>query len=279
MLWPKMMMVAAAVMGGAQACADDPTGEQSAPADKAKVAAAMKQPVGSVRLQVSGLLAQAIARARMVVLDSAPVFSGTLELRPKACEPDNPGVADVALDFNLTDPAGTTCVFQVLMTKGSKGQIVPAVDVPYCPDGEPVFELKEGSAVFTGTRPVGKGKRSRAGAPGTWFAIEIEGDKEYHYLLSDDAADEYVVSTTKNDGSSDWKMLTHASRAQYIMVDSAGNIDQKNLSDEPDRQAAWNDLRAIADKCPAPPKTIDARIVALLRDLYKKEGKFLQPVK
>ncbi|MFN7021478.1 MAG: hypothetical protein ACK4WH_09145 [Phycisphaerales bacterium] len=232
------------------------------------------KPETPARLEVTGDFAKAIVEARGIRLLGEPKFVGHIELRPKTCDPEAPDVSEtvVAFDLSAATEDGAMCVFQVLLTKGSKGRIVASKDVPHCPAGEPVFELTEGSAVLAGTRPVGKGRRSRAGAPGTWFAIEIVGDKEYHYLLSDDAEDAYTVEGTDQYGTkvSD-DLLTNPTREYFLTVMLDGTMTKEKLDDHPDRLAARNTFLTIAQNCPAPLKEIDREVIAAFRRIIKEK--------
>jgi len=100
---------------------------------------------------------------------------------------------NIAFDFKIKHPQSSLnepaefCVFSVLVGDASvsKGAIVPAKGVPEVEDKEPVYEVRTGYALTGGTWPAAKGKRSRGGAPGTQFALEIDAQgNERYYLLN-----------------------------------------------------------------------------------------------
>ncbi|MCC6322632.1 MAG: hypothetical protein IT438_14480 [Phycisphaerales bacterium] len=218
----------------------------------------------------ANLLAKAMASAYKT---GGTPFEGALKLRPTVCDPTNGEVADTALDFNLTVPIGEMCVFQALMTKGSEGNIVPADGIPYCTDNEPVFELTKGAVVVSGTRPVAKGRRGRAGAPGTWWAIEIDPSTqvEYFYLLSQENTHEITVKTTKTSGGIEEKPLKYAtSPNDYLEVAVDGTITPKALAG--DRLAARDKFRAMAETCKPPESFIDKAVIQKYVELLLEQA-------
>lgn len=202
------------VMGMAGCDPEGEGGRPGAPAVPGKTASAppaAAEPFTIVytaeRLKQLGVVRRSEGDREFISLRGAPPEARTarFEIRPLVLKNDclpatYPGSSlppKLRMGFNLAsrDEIEDPCVFDLLMgpeeaCKGTFAASEKDIDI-IVKAGEPMYAAKTGYAILGGKNPVVRGRRSRAGAPGTWMALKIEGDdpkmegyREVYFLLN-----------------------------------------------------------------------------------------------
>ena len=144
----------------------------------------------------------------------------------------------INIDMDGFDPKDKI-VFRVLVGPVGEGagMMVPAdAKCPNLQVNEPVYSALNGWTILGGYMPAARGRRSRAGAPGTQFAIESVGVKEdqtdvdRYYLLSQpysqDPPPPQQQPSVAVIGDNDSSVYSLKDRDYYIEVDSTGKISK-----------------------------------------------------
>src|SRR5262249_14107260 len=135
-----------------------------------------------------------------------------------------------------TDPAIFEAVVGAVVgqDKLGRGEMVTAEkDDDPIQIGDPIYRASSGHVLMGGRMPVVRGKRSRAAAPGTQFALELDPVKKVdrYYMLSKELGDKVKVFSEFD--HSRWKMLEYAPQHPdvYLEVDEQGVLG--NVTDVP----------------------------------------------
>lgn len=215
----------------------------------------------SITWKIGGTLAKILAEAdgaRPGVGEAAVEYEGSAEKVPLTLKPEPPKI-DTGFEpddhkWQARAPhrndGGDWCVYEIITgPKGNHtGNWTTAKDIPELLDNEQVYQVEKGYGLFGGNWPSARGRRSRAGAPGTQFALEVapgENGSDFYYLLSSGADDAVRICS----GASGWTCDTLKDRNKYIEVKSDGTIvpakDIPTDSADP-RRKFYENAKAIA---------------------------------
>lgn len=202
-------------MIGLVGCSEEPeSGDPNAPAVPAKTASAPPAAADAFtivytreRLERLGMLKRGLSEREYQALWSAPpeVGRARLEIGPlefqSGCLPATiprdamPVMCKVGFNLASRPQIPDPCVFNVMMGPAGKAHgtfMVSETSIDEIVEaGEPVYAVMSGYVITGGKNPVVRGRRSRAGAPGTWMALKLEGEdpnqesyREVYFLLN-----------------------------------------------------------------------------------------------
>ncbi len=205
-----------------------------------------KSPVGGLRVTYtaqrlrdigfSAKLVEDLGKARVGADTLTGAYTALVNLWPlptmtSACEADlkaanfMPMNMKVGFEIEGLKP-GDSLVFQVLVgpVGSGFGKLVPSdgTGPTNVKESEPMYNAMNGWAILGGKMPAARGRRSRAGAPGTQFAIELEGtpggpdEIERYYLLN--LADTAKPPQVDVIGDHDAAVVSLVDRDRYIEV-------------------------------------------------------------
>ncbi len=247
-------IVAALAVVGTMATLGAIAGEHRAQADPGS------QSRGEISLRLTGKQAEQLK----AVFPPMPPggYPGEVQMRPLTCtEPGAPpslNLSNVAFDFSISHPplppstVSKLCVFSVIVGEAgvASGAIVPAKDVPEVEEKEPMYEVQVGYALVGGTWPAAKARRSRAGAPGTQFALELDTDgTERYYLLNAQPGHKVRIHA---DGATEVVLFSNSDYIEMLPGDTQPVL-RALASDLTGKRKAFHDLAvAAAARCGLP---------------------------
>lgn len=242
-----------------------------------------------VNFRLRGEIVELVKVAYNLAPEFAAAWDGHMFYRAydvTACKDSASGVdstrypSNVAFDFRAPPPpiyqGRDWCVFTAVVGAETlaKGEMVPALDVPHQADNSPVLQIGSGYAVLGGNYPTAKGRRGRAGAPGTQFAVELTDDPdgpEFYYLLNQFG---HKLEVYVGEGTS--KLTAELVDDQhYIKVSSDGGISVNAIAGDLDREKFLAHAKAIAD-C-AKLEGADPKLLAALVSLKLPQDKGSSP--
>lgn len=223
-------------LAAGSAC-DKPQPVTPVPAPAPPAGAGKSDAKSSQTWKIGGTLAQLLAEADGVAKptpgDAIAEYEGSATQVPLTLKPEppkiDPGFEPDDLKWQARAPhrndGGDWCVYEIFTgPKGNHtGDWTIAKDIPELRDNEMVYQIEKGYGLFGGNWPVARGRRSRAGAPGTQFALEVSPDQngsDFYYLLSSGENDAVRICS----GASGWNCDTLKDKNKYIEVTSDGTI-------------------------------------------------------
>jgi hypothetical protein len=231
---------------------------------------------GEISLRLKGSQAKQISEILHVAIPAGG-FPGEVTLRPSGCTDPEPGKSlhpsNVALDFKIKHPTPATagqefCVFSILTGEAGAGTgaVVPAKDVPQVEDTEPVYEVQVGYALVGGTWPAAKGRRSRGGASGTQFVLEIDAQgNERYYLLNTQGSHKVFIHA---DGATEVVLDNHNNYIELLSGETQPQSRTIASDTTGQRGEFWTMAAAAAKRCnlPGPDPIFSAALAEMTKD-------------